>query len=146
MSAGAEALFGFWPVLLAAMVCGAAPAPGSAEQPLPLAPVEVRAFRFPDSLARDRFDFRAGGLSGALDGLGEDDWAARGGTGLSLDSAATSDQNLFEGADLEVASEGPEWAFVEGGRVSLHDPIDDVSLGSQAAEYWTTSAGIRIHF
>jgi len=54
--------------------------------------------------------------------------------------------NEYAGAALEVGFGPPGTVVVEGGRVTLHDPLDVVARDTDDSRFWSTSAGVVVRF
>jgi len=54
--------------------------------------------------------------------------------------------NEYAGAALDLDFGGPGTLALEGGRVTLHDPLDVVAREADDSRLWTTSAGVVVRF
>jgi hypothetical protein len=119
---------------------------GSGQRPITLEGVEVRAARGPVGVMPDRLTLPAGASTVTLAGLP----GGRRRAGLSLRGSEatdlTRDTNVLAGVGVEVPFRGSQAVLLEGGRVTLRDPVDVVSSSGASNEYWATWGALQIRF
>src|SRR5437870_11524965 len=119
---------------------------GSAANPIPFTATEARAPRRVPPSQRDRIEIRFAGVSVSLYGT-SGVMASWGGGIAGIDGASrAAESNVRWGGGIQATIGGPAGLALEGGRVTLRDPIDVLAASDLKSEYWTTSAGLAIQF
>lgn len=117
---------------------------GTAANPIPLAGTEISATGLAARRSRDRVELRVGSVTTSLYGVRHPVLPIRGGIDPDTGDAWMSD--VYAGGEWEVAIGGSACLCLEGGRVTLRDPVSVLEWGGASGEYWTTSAGLAIRF
>lgn len=119
------------------------PTAASGDLPIPLDGVEVRANR---PAASGWLEFEWGALSGSIEGFSGG--LRNGGFDLGNTGAAVlpPEENLLAAAAIAFPMGRRESMFVDGGQITLRDPIDVAALGAGGTQYWTAWGGLQIRF
>ncbi len=66
-------------------------------------------------------------------------------TALADDPAAAR-SDAYAGASLALAFGAPGDIVLDGGRITLADPLEELARGDGRAHFWTASAGVVVRF
>ena len=119
---------------------------GSAVRPIRLNVTEVSASRRTTSGSPARFEIRLGPLRAAFHGGPPAALHAGGVLDANTDAVWAAETNIYSGGAMEVALDRFGGLFFDGGRVLPRDPLDVLGRGGAGADYWSTSAGIEVHY
>ena len=130
-----------------AATCSAqAPPGGSMAEPIPMVGTETRAQRVVPPLPRETIRFRLGTLAASLERITLRSARTAGIASGIRDASATIVHDEGTGARLSLTRGGPEAVYLEGARITLHDPLDAVVAGNSHDEYWSAAAGFEFRF
>jgi hypothetical protein len=134
------------PPVPAAVVIDENGGPGSAANPILLPTTEASATRRIPLPARGPLEFVLGPLQVSLYGTPGRVLVAGGGASAPANAYRTCSSNVYVGAGLGVALPLAGGLYVDGGRVTLGDPLDVLGRSGPGGEYWSTTAGVEIRF
>jgi hypothetical protein len=119
---------------------------GSAENPILLAGTETRAAVIGPVGPSDRLAIRVGSLNVSLLGVPGIVLDAGGGSDPFDDPSWAVESDVFAGGSIGVAVARSGSLYLEGGRMTLRDPVRVMGRDGSSSSYWTSTAGFEVRF
>jgi hypothetical protein len=115
-------------------------------EPIPISGTETSTARLGPQRPRDTIGIQLWSVMASLYGIPMVAPHADGGVGVIRDASTIFESNDCSGGGIDVAIARPVGLYLEGGRLTLHEPLDLLEFGDTNGQYWITSAGLEIRF